>query len=92
MRPDDFIIQGSVDPTEIHQVKVMLASRSWKILARMFKNQALCSIMADPSPVGEARANALYEVATLDRDRFDDIVHSEALFAPLIVDDEVPEA
>lgn len=83
MRAEDHMIPNYVTDGEIHDVKVMLTSPSWKVLQRMFRNQAATMLIDAPSKENTERAEVLDRVANLDKDSFQALIDEKLSYSPI---------
>jgi len=91
MKASKHMIPNPVTKEDIHGIKVMLRTRSWKIISIMLQNQAATLLLEMPSESNQIKATTLLTVANLDRDAVDDIMDRKSCYAPDIRGEPVPE-
>lgn len=83
MKADNHMIPNFVTDAEIHDVKVMLTSPSWKVLQRVFQNEAVTMLIDSPSANNTIRAEVLDRVSGLDKDQFQTLIDERLSYSPI---------
>ena len=91
MNPEPHMIPNPVTKEDVHGIKVMLRTRSWKIISTMLRNQAATLLLQAPCESNKIIADTLLSVANLDRDAVDEVVDSKMCYAPEVRGEPVPE-